>query len=117
MADSKTFVVTGASSGIGKAVAKLLVSHGNAVIGLDIKEPDFELKAFHRCDLSKVESIDQTLAKLPTGATIHNRTERNWLVLQSQTEFIVIRLDDSAERVLAAFEALGTKIVRTTPAK
>jgi NAD(P)-dependent dehydrogenase (short-subunit alcohol dehydrogenase family) len=64
MAESKTFVLTGTSSGIGKAAAKLLVSNGNAVIGLDIKEPDFELKEFHHCDLSKVESIDQTLAKL-----------------------------------------------------
>lgn len=64
MAESKTFVVTGTSSGIGKATAKLLVSRGNAVIGLDIKKPDFELKEFHHCDLSKVDSIDQTLAKL-----------------------------------------------------
>ena len=64
MADSKTFVVTGTSSGIGKAAAKLLVSRGNAVIGLDIKQPDFELKEFHTCDLGRVDSIDQTLAKL-----------------------------------------------------
>ena len=64
MAETKTFVVTGASSGIGKAAAKQLVSHGHAVIGLDIKEPDFALKEFHHCDLSKVDSIDQALAKL-----------------------------------------------------
>jgi len=64
MTESKTFVVTGISSGIGKAVAKLLVSHGMAVIGLDIKEPDFEVKEFHHCDLGRVESIDQTLARL-----------------------------------------------------
>jgi NAD(P)-dependent dehydrogenase (short-subunit alcohol dehydrogenase family) len=60
----KTVVLTGASSGIGRAAAKMLLANDHRVIGLDIKEPDFELGEFHFCDLSEPDSIDQALSKL-----------------------------------------------------
>jgi len=37
---SRTYVVTGAASGIGKATRELLLERGNSVIGVDIKDAD-----------------------------------------------------------------------------
>ncbi len=37
---SRTYVITGAASGIGKAAAELLVERGNRVIGVDIHDAD-----------------------------------------------------------------------------
>lgn len=64
MSAQKTYVLTGAYSGIGAATARLLTSHGHAVVGIDIKQPDYPLAAFHRCDLSDPASIDATVAQL-----------------------------------------------------
>lgn len=61
---TRTVILTGASSGVGKATAQLLTQHGLRVVGLDIKEPDFPLPEFHSCDLSRADSIDAVLRKL-----------------------------------------------------
>jgi NAD(P)-dependent dehydrogenase (short-subunit alcohol dehydrogenase family) len=62
----KTIVVTGAASGIGKSLCKLLLSYGSRVIGVDIRtaeiyHPNFRFVAM---DLSRVtqEQIKQAFA-------------------------------------------------------
>jgi NAD(P)-dependent dehydrogenase (short-subunit alcohol dehydrogenase family) len=61
---TKSVIVTGASSGVGKAATQLMQSHGWRVVGLDVKEPDFPIDEFHLCDLSRPHSIDAVLGKL-----------------------------------------------------
>ena len=56
----KTVVLTGASSGMGKAVAEMLVSLGANVYALSRRVPEVEgIKNFISTDLSSKESIDQ----------------------------------------------------------
>lgn len=64
MAASKTFLVTGAYSGIGSATAHALMANGHDVIGIDIREPDYALAGFHQCDLSDPASIEATVKAL-----------------------------------------------------
>ena len=50
MACEGPVIVTGASSGIGAATAKLLAKAGREVISLDIKEPPAAASAHFACD-------------------------------------------------------------------
>ncbi len=62
----KVCVVTGASSGMGKATAELLVEMGAKVYALSRREPGVEGIAFWTStDLSSKESIDAAFAQLP----------------------------------------------------
>lgn len=54
---SRTYLVTGAASGIGKATAELLRSEGNRVIGADLRDADILV------DLSTAEGRTELLAK------------------------------------------------------
>ncbi|MBQ1391462.1 MAG: SDR family oxidoreductase [Firmicutes bacterium] len=64
----KTVVVTGASSGMGKAAAKMLVDLGAEVYALSRREPDVPgIKAFIATDLSSKESIDHAFTELPAS--------------------------------------------------
>lgn len=62
---SKTFAVTGVSSGIGAETARLLRFHGARVIGLDRNPPHLTLDGFIEVDLAAVASIDRAVAQLP----------------------------------------------------
>ena len=63
----KVCVVTGASSGIGRATAELLVELNAEVYALDIIKANIKgVKAFLEVDLSNKESIDQVMSKIPT---------------------------------------------------
>ena len=63
----KICVVTGASSGIGKATCKMLIDCGAIVYGLDRNTCDLEgLKEFITVDLSNKESIDEAFKNIPT---------------------------------------------------
>ncbi len=53
----KRVIVTGCSSGIGRATALALVGMGAEVHGVDRVEPDTDLAAFHRVDLADPDSI------------------------------------------------------------
>lgn len=57
---NKVAVVTGASTGIGKATAALLRQFGCIVYNLDHKEPERADDFFIHCDVSKVESVRQS---------------------------------------------------------
>lgn len=62
----KNCVVTGASSGMGKATTEMLVDLGANVYALDINECTVDgIKEFYKCDLSNQNSIDEVFEKLP----------------------------------------------------
>lgn len=54
---NKTVAVTGLSSGIGAATAKLLAERGARIIGFDRHQPDYAVDAFHQVDLGDAASI------------------------------------------------------------
>jgi NAD(P)-dependent dehydrogenase (short-subunit alcohol dehydrogenase family) len=64
----KTIVVTGVASGIGAEIAAELIRQGGHVVGVDINEPNANLGAFYRADLSDPASIDDLVTNLPVGA-------------------------------------------------
>ncbi len=62
----KVCVITGASSGMGKATTELLVEMGAQVYALDIQNVDVAgIKAYIPVDLSKKDSIDEAFAQVP----------------------------------------------------
>ena len=64
---NKNVVVTGASSGMGKATAEMLVDLGAKVYALDWNECDVKgIKQYVHVDLSKKESINQAMKELPS---------------------------------------------------
>jgi len=69
MLDGKTIIVTGASSGIGAATAKLVAEQGASVISVDIVASTNPVGKFFQADLASQASIDQLVAALPPGCT------------------------------------------------
>ena len=63
--DGKVCVVTGASSGMGKAVCEMLVSLNARVYGIDRNESDNKDISFIKCDLSNKDSIDKAFEQIP----------------------------------------------------
>lgn len=61
---TRTIVVTGSNSGIGKATAALLRERGARIIGLDAKGDGAGVDEFHRFDLTDPDSIDAGLAAI-----------------------------------------------------
>jgi len=58
------FVVTGASSGIGRALARFLTRHGVTVVGLDRHDPPDREVAHLRCDLGDPRAVDAAVDRL-----------------------------------------------------
>ena len=62
----KVCVVTGASSGMGKATVEMLVDLGAKVYAIDLNPCSVEgITKFIECNLAKKEEIDNTFGKLP----------------------------------------------------
>ena len=64
---SRTYVVTGAASGIGKATRELLLERGHTVIGVDIRDADVTV------DLSTAEgraALVETVTALSGGTIV-----------------------------------------------
>ena len=49
----KTILITGCSSGLGKAMAQCFRQHGFRVIGISRQQPDFELDRWIACDVTQ----------------------------------------------------------------
>ena len=64
--EGKNCVVTGASSGMGKATVEMLVDLGASVYALDLNECTVPgIKEFYKCNLANKNEIDEVFAKLP----------------------------------------------------
>ena len=60
----KTIALTGASSGIGAATAKILMDGGHKLISLDIKDPPPGAAQHIHCDMNDPASIDAAVAQI-----------------------------------------------------
>lgn len=66
----RTAVVTGGSSGMGEAVARILGKLGALVHIVDIQPPRIDCAGFHACDLSDFDQVRATAASLQALAPI-----------------------------------------------
>lgn len=57
-------LVTGVSSGIGEATAKLLQSQGIDVVGIDKNPCNINIRMFLQCDLTDIHQIEQAFSKM-----------------------------------------------------
>jgi NAD(P)-dependent dehydrogenase (short-subunit alcohol dehydrogenase family) len=102
---STVFVVTGASSGVGRALAQFLTRHGVTVVGLDRRDPPDREVAHVRCDLTDPHAIDAAVdqldaqvdalanvAGLPGTAPAEQVLAVNFLGMRHLTERLVGRI-------------------------
>lgn len=64
---SKRALITGISSGIGAATARLFREQGVEILGLDRNDPTVEVDSFYKVDLGDPQQIDEVVRKLPDG--------------------------------------------------
>jgi len=60
---NKTALITGGSSGIGRAIAKRFIQEGANVIIFGLKKPDYDVK-FYKVDVSKGEEIKRAVKNI-----------------------------------------------------
>jgi NAD(P)-dependent dehydrogenase (short-subunit alcohol dehydrogenase family) len=65
--DGRRAVVTGCASGIGEHVVRQLTELGANVVGLDKRQPDFQINDFREVDLADPVSIDRAMASISGG--------------------------------------------------
>src|SRR3989338_2149732 len=61
--EDKTILVTGGSSGIGKAIAKKLIQEGAKVIIFDVDKPDYNVE-YYKIDVSNEEQIQKAFLQI-----------------------------------------------------
>lgn len=128
----KNVLVTGASRGIGKAIAELLCSEGYKVYGVfnqskeqaEQIQKDLSNIEMLRCDLSHVSDVEKLIKELKTtsfyavinvagiarGDSVANFTDQNW------TESLTVNLTSPLKLILSLQEFIeqGGSIVNVT---
>lgn len=102
---STVFLVTGASSGVGRALAQFLGRHGVSVLGLDRRDPPDREVSHISCDLADPTSIDTAVDRLdgqvdalanvagvPGTAPVEAVLSVNFLGMRHLTERLVGRI-------------------------
>ncbi|MEM7124329.1 MAG: coniferyl-alcohol dehydrogenase [Pseudomonadota bacterium] len=113
--DGKRIIVTGASSGIGRATADLLIERGAKVIALDRRDPKASDMTFVPCDLIDAGAIDRAadeiegplhglanVAGVPGSADGETVMRVNLLGLRRLSELMVPRLGPGSSVVNVA---------------
>jgi len=91
--ENKVILITGAASGIGHALSKLLTQKGAKVISFDIKEPLTHLDnvQYEKVDITKSSQIKKGLAKIkePIDILVNNAgvMRRGMLLENSEEDF------------------------------
>lgn len=120
MHNNRTYVVTGAASGIGAETTRVLRSQGAQIIGVDLN-PAKDVDAFFECNLADPESISALVRRLPKGIdglaniagvppTLPAETvlRVNFIGLRQLTEQLIGKLADGASIVnLASLAGTG----------
>ena len=109
------YVVTGISSGIGKAVGTALLDEGAKVTGVDINPPDLQVDSFFRCDLRSKVAVEGLVAGLnrpihglcnaagvPTSRSPREIMEINFFGLRTLTDLLFPLLEDGGSVVNVA---------------
>lgn len=109
------YVVTGISSGIGKAVGTALLDEGAKVTGVDINPPDLQVDSFFRCDLRSKIAVEGLVAGLnrpihglcnaagvPTSRSPREIMEINFFGLRTLTDLLLPLLEDGGSVVNVA---------------
>lgn len=109
MFENKTIAITGVSSGIGAATARLLAARGAKIVGFDRNAPGFAIDRFYTVDMADPAAIEATLrsadqrfdgligsAGLPPTADKHSVIKVNFFGLRHFVEHAVDRLADGA---------------------
>ena len=68
---NKTVLVTGASSGIGEAIAHRFIKEGANVVAFDLKKPEYEC-TFYKVDVRNENEIEEVISKIPTLDVVVN---------------------------------------------
>ena len=110
---TKRYIVTGAASGIGHAVAERLVTAGAEVISLDRNTPSVSVKHHIAVDLADPQSIDAAVNRLdgtfdalinvagvPGTAPAATVIAVNVLAVRHLTEALIGRLRDGGSVVV-----------------
>jgi NAD(P)-dependent dehydrogenase (short-subunit alcohol dehydrogenase family) len=119
--ENKRVIVTGCSSGMGRAAAKLLIELGARVQGLDYKKSDLDLASFHLADLRDPASLERAVGAIggridalfncagvgPTFSTI-DKMKVNFIGTRYLTELLLPLMGDGAAIAsIASTAAMG----------